>query len=151
MIGIVITIWNRRRWHDASPSSEMLGRHRANYNMQDTVLAQLLYHLNVAHNLRCLHATLVRCRSTISRYWACVEPTNCALESISPIVMLSASDPLLQPSHHRLCLAIGTRRWLKKGSTFINLSFVYILYITPFRPRSGPFNCPSELSRAHTL
>ena len=27
----------------------MLGRYRANYNMQDTVLAQLLYTLNTAH------------------------------------------------------------------------------------------------------
>ena len=27
----------------------MLGRHRANYNMQDTVLAQLLYNLNTVH------------------------------------------------------------------------------------------------------
>ena len=26
-----------------------LGQHRTNYNMQDTVLAQLLYHLNTAH------------------------------------------------------------------------------------------------------
>ena len=28
---------------------KMLGCHRANYNMQDTVLAQLLYHPNTAH------------------------------------------------------------------------------------------------------
>ena len=27
----------------------MLDRHRANYNKQDTVLAQLLYHLNTVH------------------------------------------------------------------------------------------------------
>ena len=27
----------------------MLGLHRANYNKQDTVLAQLLFHLNTAH------------------------------------------------------------------------------------------------------
>ena len=27
----------------------MLDRHHANYNKQDTVLAQLLYHLNTAH------------------------------------------------------------------------------------------------------
>ena len=27
----------------------MLDRHRAKYNKQDTVLAQLLYHLNTAH------------------------------------------------------------------------------------------------------
>ena len=37
----------------------MLGRHCANYNMQDTVLAQLLYHLNIAHKPCCLHPTLV--------------------------------------------------------------------------------------------
>ena len=28
---------------------QVLGRHQANHNMQDTVLAQLLYHLNTAH------------------------------------------------------------------------------------------------------
>ena len=28
---------------------KMLGRHRANYNMQGTVLTQSVYHLNTAH------------------------------------------------------------------------------------------------------
>ena len=52
----------------------MLDRHRASYNKQDTVLAQLLYHLNTAHiMLRC--PVLVQRWSTISRSWPSVAPT----------------------------------------------------------------------------
>ena len=39
----------------------MLDRHRANYNKQDTVLAQLLYHLNTAH----INALVSRVGTTI--------------------------------------------------------------------------------------
>ena len=39
----------------------MLGRHHANYNMQDTVLAQLLYHMNTAH----INASVSRVRTTL--------------------------------------------------------------------------------------
>ena len=52
----------------------MLDRHRSNYNKQDTVLAQLLYHLNTAHiNASC--PVLVQRWSTISRCWPSVAPT----------------------------------------------------------------------------
>ena len=50
--------------------------------------------------------------------------------------MLSASGPFLQRLRDRLCLAMVTMRWPNIGSTFPNLSFVYISYITPFRLRA---------------
>ena len=53
----------------------MLDWHRANYNKQDTVLAQLLYHLNTAH----INASVSRVGTTlghqISRCWPSVAPT----------------------------------------------------------------------------
>ena len=39
----------------------MLGRHRANYNKQDIVLARLLYHLNTAH----INASVSRVGTTL--------------------------------------------------------------------------------------
>ena len=40
---------------------KMLGWHRANYDMQHTVLAQLLYHLNTAH----INASVSRVGTTL--------------------------------------------------------------------------------------
>ena len=40
----------------------VLGQHRANYNKQDTVLAQLLYHLNTAH----INASVSRVGTTVT-------------------------------------------------------------------------------------
>ena len=71
----------------------MLGRHRTNYNMQDTVLAQLMYHLNAAHtNAVVSHAgtTLVHHLMQARR-----RTDDCAGDTyISPVIMPPVFDPL---------------------------------------------------------
>ena len=62
---------------------KMLGQHRTNYNMQYTVLAQLLYHLSTKHT-----------------YFACL---SCCYDAGPP--SLDAGPE----SNQRL--AIGTRHW----------------------------------------
>ena len=75
----------------------MIGRHRANYNMKDTVLAQLLYHLNIAHTyvvVSHIGTTPVHHLQMLAR-----PRTNyCAGDNISPVIMLPVSDPLQLPS-----------------------------------------------------
>ena len=50
----------------------MLGRHRVNYNMQDTVLAQLLYHLNTAH----INTSMSRVGTTLVHLFHYAPPTT---------------------------------------------------------------------------
>ena len=68
---------------------KMLSQHRANYNKQDTVLAQLLYHLNTAHT-----------NVVVSR-----DETRTLVHHLQML--------------NNLCLAIRTNHWLNTGSMLL--------------------------------
>ena len=54
---------------------KLLGRHRANYNMQETVLAQLLYHVDTAHT----NVVVSRVGTTLVHHlqsWPSISPTS---------------------------------------------------------------------------
>ena len=55
---------------------------RTNYNIQDTLLAQLFYHLNTVQHRSRLQMLARR------------QTNDCAGDNISPVVMLSVSDSL---------------------------------------------------------
>ena len=70
---------------------KMPGPHRANYNKQDTVLAQLLYHLNTAHT----NVVVSHIGTTPGHHLqmqARRRTNDCAGDHISPVIMLPVFD-----------------------------------------------------------
>ena len=91
----------------------MLYRHRANCNKQDTVLAQLLYHLNTAH----INASVSRVGTTLVHHLQMLAQRR---------INDSAKDRLcylyFDPSPiitDRSVLQIGPQRWFNAGPTLL--------------------------------
>ena len=93
----------------------MLGRHCANYNKQDTVLAQLLYHLNTAH----INASVSRVGTTMVHHLQMLAQrrTNDCAEDHTSSYYATCTLTHLQTITDRPCPAIGPQRWLNAGST----------------------------------
>ena len=105
-----ITIWTRR-WHDAVHHLRMLDRHRANYNKQDTVLAQLLYHLNTAH----INASVSRVGTTLVHHLQMLaqrRTNDCAEDPLC--YLYSDPSPTITDNP-----AIGPQRWFDAGPTLL--------------------------------
>ena len=97
----------------------MLDRHRANYNKQDTVLAQLLYQLNTAH----INASMSRVSTTLVHHLQMLaqrRTNDCAEDHHSPLLCyLTCTLTHLQAITDRPCPAIGPQRWFNAGSTIL--------------------------------
>ena len=66
---------------------KMLGRHHINYNMQDTVSARLLYHLNTAHT----NVVVSRVGTTLVHHLQMLAQrctNDCSGDNIIPVIML---------------------------------------------------------------
>ena len=91
----------------------MLERHHANYNKQDTVLAQLLYHLNTAHInalVSCVGTTLVHHLRMLAQH----RTNDCAKDPLCYLYF----DP--SPTiTDRSVLQIGPQRWFNAGPTLL--------------------------------
>ena len=109
----------------------MLGRHCTNYNMQDTVLAQLLYHNWIQLTLMLLCHSLLWRWSTISGCWPGVAPTIVQETTLVWILCYLYFDPLTYRLVDRFCLAIVTRRWLNTGSMLTSSSFIIYIDLLP--------------------
>ena len=95
----------------------MLGRHRANYNKQDTVLAQLLYHLNTAH----INASVFRVGTTLVHHLQMLTQrrTNDCAEDHPSRYYATCTLTHLQTITDRPWPAIGTQCWLNAGPTLL--------------------------------
>ena len=95
----------------------MLGRHCANYNKQDTEFAQLLYHLNTAHNnasVSCVGTTLVHHLQILAQ-----RRTNNCVEDHPSLYYATCTLTHLQRITDRPCPAIGPQRWFNAGATLL--------------------------------
>ena len=95
----------------------MLGQHRANYDKQDTVLAQLLYHLNTSHInalVSCVGTTLVHHLQMLAQ-----RRTNDCAEDHTSNYYATCTLTHLQTITDRPCPAIGPQRWLNARSTLL--------------------------------
>ena len=91
----------------------MLDRHRANYNKQDTVLAQLLYHLNTVH----INASVSRVGTTLVHHLQMLaqrRTNDCAKDSLCHLYF----DPSLTITD-RSVQQIGPQRWFNAGLTLL--------------------------------
>ena len=91
----------------------MLDRHRANYTKQDTVLAQLLYHLNTAH----INASVSRVGTTLVHHLQMLaqrRTNDCAKDSLCYLYF----DPSPTISD-RTVLQIGPQFWFNAGPTLL--------------------------------
>ena len=90
----------------------MLDRHRVNYNKQDTVLAQLLYHLNTAHN----NASVSRVGTTLIHHLqmlAQCRTNDCAKDQLCHLYF--DPSPIITD---RSVLQIGPQRWVNAYNSF---------------------------------
>ena len=93
----------------------MLDRHRANYNKQDTVLAQLLYHLNTAH----INASVSRVGTTLVHHLQMLaqrRTNDCAKDPLC-YLYFDPSSIITDGS----VLQIGPQRWSNAGPTLLVL------------------------------
>ena len=145
----------------------MLDRHRPNYNKQDTVLAQLLYHLNTAHinvSVSRVGTTLVPHPQMLSQR----RTNNCAEDQLCYLYF----DP--SPTiTDRPCPAIGPQRWFNAGPTllvriinktlaqhwvnaynlfhlYINMSFFRLTRINPSSQTDAVLITANKLKRDHS-
>ena len=95
----------------------MLDRHRAYYNKQDTVLAQLLYHLNTAH----INASVSRVGTTLVHHLQMLAQhrTNDCAEDHPSHYYATCTLTHLQTITDRPCPAIGPQRWFNAGPTLL--------------------------------
>ena len=95
----------------------MQGRHRANYDKQDTVLAQLLYHLNTAH----INDSVYRVGTMLVHHLRMLAQrrTNDCAEDHPSSYYATCTLTHLQTITDRPCPAIGPQRWLNAGSTLL--------------------------------
>ena len=97
----------------------MLGQHRANYNKQDTVLAQLLYHLNTAH----INASVSRVGTTVTLVphlqMLAQRRTNDCAEDHPSCYYATCTLTYLQTITDRPCPAIGPHHWFNAGPTLL--------------------------------
>ena len=93
--------------------STILGRHRANYNKQDTVLAQLLYHLNTAH----INASVSRVGTMLVHPLQMLAQrcTNNCVEDHPSHYYATCTLTHFQTITDHPCPAIGPQRWLNDG------------------------------------
>ena len=91
----------------------MLDRHRANYNKQDTVLAQLLYHLNTAH----INASVSRVGTTLVHHLHMLAQRRSNYCAKDPLCYLYFDpSPIITD---RSVLQIGPQRWFNAGPTLL--------------------------------
>ena len=95
----------------------MLDRHRTNYNKQDTVLAQLLYHLNTAH----INASVSRVGTTLVHHLQMLaqhRTNDCAGDHPSHYYA-TCTLTHLQTITDRPCPAIGPQCWFNARPTLL--------------------------------
>ena len=129
------------------------------YSMQDTVLAQSLYHLNTAPTyvvVSHVGTTLVHHFQILARR----RTNDCAGNNVSSVNMLPVFDPFPQRSLNRFCLTVETWRWLNAMSTLLiclrnkalvqhrvdAYRLVFLLYILTFFPTdiSESLSCQTD-------
>ena len=90
----------------------MLDRHHANYIKQDTVLAQLLYHLNTAH----INASVSRVGTTLIHHLQMLaqrHTNDCAKARYATCTLTRLQQLLTTPSCNR------TTGWFNAGPTLL--------------------------------
>ena len=95
----------------------MLDQHRANYNKQDTLLAQLLYHPNTAH----INASVSGVGTTLVHHLQMLaqrRTKDCAEDHPSRYYA-TCTLTHLQTIADRPCPAIGPQRWFIAGPTLL--------------------------------